>query len=88
MRSTQTPAIKFADVQLTRYDPGDFLLRHADDKHDETRKAAYVLNLTPHWRAEWGGLLAFPDRRGHVAEGHQAVLERAQTSSACRRIIM
>ncbi len=65
---TETPGIKFADVQLTRYDPGDFLLRHADDKHDETRKAAYVLNLTPQWRAEWGGLLAFPDRRGHVAE--------------------
>jgi SM-20-related protein len=29
-----------------------------------------VLNLTPGWRAEWGGLLLFHDADGHVAEAY------------------
>jgi Rps23 Pro-64 3,4-dihydroxylase Tpa1-like proline 4-hydroxylase len=27
----------------------------------KNRVAAYVLNLTPRWRVEWGGLLMFHD---------------------------
>ena len=29
-----------------------------------------MLNLTPAWRAEWGGVLEFLDADGHVAEGY------------------
>ncbi len=34
------------------------------------RRAAYVLSLTPEWRAEWGGVLEFLDADGHIAEGY------------------
>lgn len=53
--------IEFADAQATAYSPGDFLTRHSDDVEGKGRLAAYVLNLTPRWRVEWGGLLIFHD---------------------------
>jgi SM-20-related protein len=53
--------IAFADAQATAYSPGDFLTGHDDDVTGKNRLAAYVLNLTPRWRTEWGGLLAFHD---------------------------
>jgi Rps23 Pro-64 3,4-dihydroxylase Tpa1-like proline 4-hydroxylase len=31
------------------------------------RRAAYVLNLTPEWRPDWGGLLQFYDAMGNVS---------------------
>ena len=31
---------------------------------------AYVLNMTPQWRWDWGGALLFSDRPGHVSEGY------------------
>lgn len=58
---TAQPAIDFADAQATAYSPGDFLTAHDDDFPGKNRVAAYVLNLTPQWRMEWGGLLAFHD---------------------------
>lgn len=51
--------IEFADAQATAYSPGDFLTEHDDAVHGKRRLAAYVLNLTPQWRLEWGGLLMF-----------------------------
>jgi hypothetical protein len=68
-RITGSTAIAFADVQATAYAPGDFLTAHDDDVAGKNRVAAYVLNLTPQWRLEWGGLLAFHDdaqMRGQV----------------------
>jgi SM-20-related protein len=56
--------ITFADMQATAYAPGDFLTAHDDDVAGKNRVAAYVLNLTPNWRVEWGGLLAFHDESG------------------------
>lgn len=53
--------IAFADAQATAYSPGDFLTAHDDDVVGKNRIAAYVLNLTPQWRLEWGGLLVFHD---------------------------
>ena len=53
--------IDFADVQATAYSPGDFLTGHTDDVDGKGRLAAYVLNLTPKWAVEWGGMLAFHD---------------------------
>lgn len=51
--------VDFADAQATSYGPGHFLTRHDDHIAGKNRKAAYVLGLTPVWRAEWGGLLLF-----------------------------
>lgn len=58
-RITGAPEISIADMQATAYSPGDFLTGHDDDFAGKNRIAAYVLNLTPRWRVEWGGLLAF-----------------------------
>lgn len=60
-RVITTPEIDFADLQATAYSPGDFLTGHTDDVDGKGRVAAYVLNLTPKWQVEWGGLLAFHD---------------------------
>ena len=68
-RVTGNTAIAFADAQATRYRPGHFLNQH-DDGNDTGRVAAYVLNMTPHWRWDWGGALLFSDRPGHVSEGY------------------
>ena len=67
-RVTGNAAIAFADAQATRYRPGHFLNQH-DDGNDRGRIAAYVLNMTPNWRLDWGGALLFLDWRGHIAEG-------------------
>ncbi len=62
--------IAFADGQISRYEPGHFLTRHNDLRANTRRRLAYVINLTPQWRAEWGGVLEFLDEDGHVAEGY------------------
>lgn len=61
--------IAFADAQITRYGPGQFLTRHDDNVKGKNRLAAFVLNMTPEWRAEWGGTLEFYDEPGNVLEG-------------------
>lgn len=58
------------DAQASRYLPGHFLTQHTDEQAGVDRLYAYVLNLTPEWRADWGGLLAFLDEDGHVAEAY------------------
>ena len=67
---TGAPTITFADAQATCYRPGDFLTAHDDGVEGKRRRAAYVLNFTPAWRADWGGILQFLDADGHVAEGY------------------
>jgi Rps23 Pro-64 3,4-dihydroxylase Tpa1-like proline 4-hydroxylase len=59
--------ISFADVQATRFSKGHFLNEHDDQVIGKNRLAAFVLNLTPKWRSDWGGGLIFPD------ENEQAV---------------
>ena len=66
---TGSPQIDFADAQATLYRPGDFLHTHNDLFEQKKRVAAYVLNITPFWKPEWGGLLAFLDEAGHISEG-------------------
>jgi SM-20-related protein len=68
-RITGNRTIAFADAQATRYRPGHFLNQH-DDGNERGRIAAYVLNMTPHWRWDWGGALLFSDRPGHICEGY------------------
>lgn len=67
---TSASGLGFADAQATRYVAGDFLTAHDDDVPGKNRHAAYVLGLTPGWRAEWGGLLLFHGGAGGVAEGY------------------
>ncbi|GAB2196762.1 2OG-Fe(II) oxygenase family protein [Sessilibacter sp. MAH4] len=55
-------------MQLTRYNPGDFLTRHNDLVSAENRKIAYVLNLAPKWHPDWGGLLQFYQPNGTPIE--------------------
>jgi SM-20-related protein len=62
--------IAFADSQATRYLPGHFLTEHDDAAAGKQRLAAYVFGFTPDWRADWGGILQFIDRDGHIAEGY------------------
>lgn len=61
--------IAYVDAQATRYLPGHFLNGHDDRNEDAGRLYAYVLNVSPVWRAEWGGLLMFlEDEDGSVTE--------------------
>ena len=69
-RITGDALIAYADAQATQYRPGDFLTCHDDGVEGKHRRAAYVLSFTPAWHADWGGLLAFPDGHGHVAEAY------------------
>lgn len=62
--------ISFADAQATRFRPGHFLTAHDDDAHGKGRVAAYVLNLTPDWRPDFGGQLQFFNAHGDVAEAY------------------
>lgn len=66
---TGDSAINFADCQLTRYRPGHFLTRHDDSIEGKNRSAAYVLNLTDNWSADFGGVLHLLDSEGDVRAG-------------------
>lgn len=67
-RATGQAEITHADAQLTRFRPGHFLTAHDDTAEGKNRFFAYVLGLTPRWRIDWGGLLAFHDADDNVAE--------------------
>ncbi len=67
---TGDATIDYADAQATLYRSGDFLSCHNDNVAGKNRRVAYVLNFTPEWRPDWGGLLAFPDRFGHLSEAY------------------
>lgn len=58
----------FCFGQLTRYRAGHFLTSHDDELPEFRRVAAFVLNLTPNWSADLGGLLMFTGEDGHVQE--------------------
>jgi SM-20-related protein len=64
------PDLQRASGQASRYAPGHFLTRHDDDVPNSGRRAAFVLYLSAEWQADWGGLLQFIDRDGHVAEAY------------------
>lgn len=67
---TGDDSIDFADAHASRYSPGHFLTAHDDRIDQQGRRAAYVLNLNPEWRPDWGGLLLFYDEGGNVARGY------------------
>lgn len=55
------------DLQAACYGPGHFLNKH-NDAQEPTRRIAYVFNLTPLWRADWGGSLCFQEQDGSIAD--------------------
>lgn len=61
---------RYCDAQCTRFNPGDYLNGHTDEAEGKNRLYAYVMNFTPHWNVDWGGVLMFIDQDGHVAEGY------------------
>jgi SM-20-related protein len=65
---TGDDAITVVNAQATRYRPGQFLTPHEDIHSGEGRRYAYVINLTPRWQADWGGLLQFLDANGSVID--------------------
>lgn len=67
-RLTGDDRIAYVDAQATRYLPGHFLNGHDDRQEEAGRLYAYVLNVSPTWRAEWGGLLMFLGDAGEVIE--------------------
>jgi Rps23 Pro-64 3,4-dihydroxylase Tpa1-like proline 4-hydroxylase len=67
---TGMSAIALADAQATLYRPGDFLTVHDDTAQGKNRLAAYVLSMTPNWRADMGGILEFLDANGHISGGY------------------
>lgn len=69
-RVTGNRSVGIADAQATCYRPGDFLHPHYDVLTEKSRLFAYVMNFTPTWKVEWGGLLGFIDQDGHLAEAY------------------
>jgi SM-20-related protein len=67
---TGIASIAMTDAQATLFRPGHFLTQHDDTDAGKRRVAAYVLSFTRDWRPDWGGVLQFIDRDGHVAEGY------------------
>lgn len=62
--------IEYLDAQATRFRPGQVLTAHDDHQPDKHRLYAYVINLTPVWRPDYGGLLMFIGDDGHITEAY------------------
>jgi Rps23 Pro-64 3,4-dihydroxylase Tpa1-like proline 4-hydroxylase len=63
------PDIRWADGHATLYRAGHFLKYHTDEKPEDQRVAAYVLNFTKGWGRDWGGFLQFFNQDYDVEEG-------------------
>lgn len=66
---TRFDDITLVDAQATRYLPSHFLTTHDDTSEGKNRRAAYVFNFTPSWRADWGGYLQILDDAGNIRHG-------------------
>lgn len=67
-RLSGDPALQGVYAQATMYSRGNFLTTHDDHVEKEDRRIAYVINLTPQWRPDWGGLLHFSAEDGSVLD--------------------
>lgn len=61
--------LDYADCQATAFGPNHFLTSHHDGIEQKNRQLAYVINLTPSWKPDWGGALVFYDGAGNISEG-------------------
>ena len=60
--------VDFCDIQATRYRAGHFLTAHDDAVVGKNRQMAFVLSLSPRWKASWGGRLEFLGGQGAVID--------------------
>ena len=68
-RLTGDSEITGTDASASWYAPGHFLNIHDDKRTGYDLRAAFVLNFSPLWRADWGGELKFfSNRRGAKLE--------------------
>jgi len=67
---TGIAGIDWITATATLYKPLDFLTVHDDGGSHVNRVVAFVLNMTPEWRPDWGGALQFYDRNDHIEEGY------------------
>lgn len=58
----------YADGHATCYRAGHFLTIHDDKNANTQREIAYVFNMTPSWRPDWGGALQFYNEDLSIAE--------------------
>ena len=70
---TGAPEIRWADGHATHFRSGHFLKYHTDDKPEDRRVAAYVLNFTKGWGRDWGGYLQFFNDRYDVEAAYRPV---------------
>lgn len=70
---TGRPEIRWADCHATLYRAGHFLKYHTDEKPEDRRVAAYVMNFTKGWGRDWGGFLQFWNDRYDVEEAYRPV---------------
>jgi SM-20-related protein len=66
---TGDAAPAYCDAHVTRYGAGHFLRGHDDGNAQTGRLYAYVMNLTPEWQTDWGGILMFQDEKRDVTLG-------------------
>jgi len=59
----------FCDAHVTRYGAGHYLNGHHDGNTNTGRLYAYVMNLTPQWFTDWGGILLYQDDKRDVTLG-------------------
>jgi SM-20-related protein len=53
---------------ITRFSQGQFLTTNTFTKLEEKSKIGFILDLTPDWKADWGGLLQL-----HAEDGEPAI---------------
>ena len=59
------PEVTGVEGNASWYGPGHYLNLHDDRMERQDRRAAFVFNLSPNWRVDWGGeLKMFSNRRG------------------------
>lgn len=78
---TNDETITRIDAHATLYEAGHFLKQHDDTYVGKNRRLAYVIGLTNHWQADWGGMLHFQDKDGNVLE---AIVPRFNTLTLFR----
>lgn len=66
---TALDALSCISSAATLFRPLDFLTIH-DDGLAGGKRIAFVLNMTPNWRPDWGGALQFYDTTDHVEEAY------------------
>lgn len=58
----------YADGHATCFQAGHFLTIHDDRDANDRRMIAYVFNMTPSWRPDWGAALQFFDDKYEICE--------------------